>query len=106
MIEENWNAMHRLTFVERSLEMQAVEYALFSDRRRLIHITAVAGMGKTELARHIGERFRGRFPGGVVFVSQPTNNDELFELRNLLGERSGSTLLLYDGIDEGPWLLE
>lgn len=106
MIEENWNAMHRLTFVERSLEMHAVEHALFSDQRRLIHITAAAGMGKTELVRRIGERFRDRFSGGVVFVRQPTNNDELFELRKLLGERSGSTLLLYDGIDEGPWPLE
>lgn len=102
MIEEQWNSKHRMTFVARQRDMQTVMAALLKDRRRLVHLVGAAGIGKTEFVRHLAETNGHEFPGGTLFLSQPTNEKELTELRRMLAERDQDLLLVLDGIDEGP----
>lgn len=101
MIEDRWNPMYSLTYVDRRQELEALEARLIRGTDRIVVLAGAPGTGKTSLARRFAEVNRDQFPGGTLFVSQPGAQDELPNLLARIREADGlATLLIFDGVDE------
>ncbi|MFW5878503.1 MAG: AAA family ATPase, partial [Myxococcota bacterium] len=67
-LREKLSGEERTSFFGRQSEMAALRLAL-EEGAPLVTVVGTAGIGKTRLARRLGESLRNSYPGGVWFCS-------------------------------------
>ena len=61
--------------IGRKKEIKEITELLQEEETRLVTLTGISGTGKTMLAKEVGRRMTGEFPGGIIFVELESVND-------------------------------